>query len=259
MSEWLKNTVEILATGGTLWAAISARKSAQTSAKQLESQIKDQEKLERPRLVPLNKEILVEIPHPLVDWSTNKENELNIIKGKSRYSEFTVPIINTGKSFAINTKYCYEIEGGIHAIDSKSYKDHSIIGPDPDELMLESEHFHFRVSAKDLRPSYNKWYLFMAEVIPYLNSVPIVQSNSIEQLQIPSYFVALSNIYLLNFWHKEDSELIQPKLILTIYYKDQYNNEHMDKFRMQLGNQINHKNSKVRAWIEFEQIEFSES
>lgn len=254
MNEWIKGGIEISSAVGAVWAAIAAQKSAKTSARQLNTQIKEQEKVERPRIVPLNKQILAEIPFPLVDWSRDAQDELNLFVGYSKFSEFTIPVINTGKSFALNVGYCYEIEGGIHAIEDKTYDDHSIIGPSAEDRMQNLDHFEFNIKASDFRPSYERWTNFIAEVVPYISYIPIVQSNETEQIQIPSYFVALSNVYLLNCWDKDESELINPKLILTIFYKDQFNNEHQDKFRMRLGNQISLKDSITKAWIEFEQI-----
>ncbi|WP_214849034.1 hypothetical protein [Exiguobacterium sp. s138] len=253
MNEWFKNIIEVAAAVGTLWAAISARQSAKTSAKQLDTQINEQEKVERPRIVPLNKQVSAEIPFPLVDWSRDDHGRLNLFVGYSKFSEFTIPIINTGKSFALNVGYCYEIEGGIEAIEDKAYDDHYIIGPSAEERIQKLDQFEFSIRAIDYRNSAENRILFIAEVIPYINYIPIVQSNATEQLQIPSYFVALSNVYLLNCWDdRPDNELIRPKLTLTIFYKDQFNNEHEDKFRMQLGGQMSQNGSITKAWIEFE-------
>lgn len=254
MNELIKGTIEISSAIGAVWAAIAAQKSASTSAKQLNTQIKEQEKIERPRIAPLNKQLSVEIPFPLVDWSRNAQNELNLLVGYSKFSEFTIPVINTGKSFALNVGYYYELEGGIDAIEDKAYDDHSIIGPSPEERMQDLEQFEFNIRAIDSRPSPNRWMQFIAEVVSYISYVPIIQSNATEQIQIPSYFVALSNVYLLNCWDEKNSELINPKLILTFFYKDQFNNEHEDKFRMRLGNQMSQKDSITKAWIEFEPI-----
>lgn len=259
MNEWIKSIVEIAAAVGTLWAANSARQSAQTSAKQLNSQIKEQEKIERPRLFPLNKELSSEVPLPLADWVKDENNKIKLLIGKSKFSDFTLPIINTGKSFAIDVRYSYEIEGGIHAIDDKDYDNHAIIGPSSEEKLQDAEFFSFTVKAIDSRYSPERVNWLIADVVPYFRYIPIVQSNEIKQIQIPSYFVALSNIYLINCWYHNDSDLIRPKLILTIYYKDQYNNEHIDYFRMQLSNrQMSFKGSIVEAWIDFEQIEYNE-
>jgi len=257
MNEWIKGGIEISSAVGAVWAAIAAQKSAKTSARQLNTQIKEQEKVERPRIVPLNKQILVEIPFPLVDWSRDAQDELNLFVGYSKFSEFTIPVINTGKSFALNVGYYYELEGGIDAIKDKDYDNHSIIGPSAEERMQDLDQFEFNIRAIDSRPSPIRWIRFIAEVVSYISYVPIVQSNATEQIQIPSYFVALSNVYLLNCWDEEDSELINPKLILTIFYKDQFNNEHEDKFRMRLGNQKSLKDSITKAWIEFEPIKQS--
>lgn len=256
MSEWIKNTVEIIAAGGTLWAAISARQSAKTSSKQLETQNKQQEKVERPRLIPLDKQFISEIPFPLVDWSRDDNGNLNTIEGYSKFSEFTIPLINTGKSFALNVRYHYQIEGGIDAIENKNYDDHSIIGPSVEERIQNLDSFEFRIRATDSRSSPGSRSTFYAEVVAFIENVPIVQSNETVQLKIPSYFVALSNVYLINNWDTEEHELINPKLILTIFYKDQYNNDHEEKFRMQLGKGIKQVGNITEAWIEFEQIKY---
>lgn len=257
MNEWIKGGIEISSAIGAVWAAIAAQKSAKTSAKQLNTQIKEQEKVERPRIVPLNKQLSVEIPFPLVDWSRDDQDRLNSFVGYSKFSEFTIPVINTGKSFALNVGYCYEIEGGINAIEDKTYDNHSIIGPSAEERMQDLDQFEFSIKATNPRQSPRRWSMFIAEVVSYISYIPIVQSNETEQLQIPSYFVALSNVYLLNCWDKDENELINPKLILTIFYKDQFNNEHEDKFRMRLGNQMSLKNSITKSWIEFEPIKQS--
>jgi len=176
MNEWIKGGIEISSAVGAVWAAIAAQKSAKTSAKQLNTQIKEQEKVERPRIVPLNKQVSTEIPFPLVDWSRDDQNRLNLFVGYSKFSEFTIPVINTGKSFALNVGYYYEIEGGINAIEDKTYDDHSIIGPSAEERMQDLDQFEFSIRAIDSRPSPKRWSLFIAKVMQQNNYKYLVTS-----------------------------------------------------------------------------------
>lgn len=84
----------------TAIAAGAAWKSAKVSSKQFTDQKNDQMKVERPRLVPLNKFVS---PHPkeiLSDWKTSTEIDYIFTDFQTNFSNVKIPIINTGKSFA---------------------------------------------------------------------------------------------------------------------------------------------------------------
>lgn len=251
----LSAILDILTAVATMLAAIYAGKSSRTSARQLNTQLKEQEKVERPRLVPLNKQVISEVPFVLADWVLDFEGKMKRLRSRDKFSGYTIPIINTGKSFAIDIRYSYEIENGVHAIQSKSYRDHLIVGPSPDEKMTDASLFTFDIKAMYTLTDPGRYHTFTAESTPYIRYVPIIQSGEKAELLIPSYFVVLSNIYLKNYWEYEQHELIRPKLKLTIWYKDQYNQEHEDYFRVELAQrQMATKGEMIEAWIAVEKI-----
>lgn len=125
MNEWIKSTVEILAAGGTLWAAISAKQSASTSSRQLSEQISQNQKLNRPRLVPYNIKLETEIPFVLSDWQTSPEDPLERIATPS-ISRFFIPVINVSSYLAFDIRYSFQLESGIDAITPYTNSDESI-------------------------------------------------------------------------------------------------------------------------------------
>lgn len=257
--------VAIIAASATIWAAIAtylaakaARDSADISAKQFQNQVNEQAKIERPRLVPLNQKVSTTVVQALSDWTNPSSDSEKILNGKEGFSEYTIPLINAGNSFAIDIKYCFEIEGGMKAIKELVYENISIYKPTLIEGSNHEEVFRFTVAERTniLTSQGALANVFEAEVIPFFRSISIIQSNDTNEISIPSYFVVLSNIYLMNHLVKRESQLLRPILRLSISYKDQYNNEHIDTYRMQLVDKhIALKGSKIETWIDFEIID----
>lgn len=267
LNDWIQIStlvVAIIAAGASVWAAIAtygaakaARDSADISAKQFKIQIDEQEKIERPRLVPLNHKISRIALHALDDWVDSENDSKKKLNGKEGFSEFTIPIINTGHSFALDVRYCFEIEGGIDAIRHLSYEKTFISEPNIIEEYKEQGFFTFIMGeeTEHITSPGKVNNFFYAEVIPKYSYISIIQSDVTSHISIPSYFVVLSNIFLMNFFVKREAEMLRPILRLTIEYKDQYNNQHSDIYRMSLSDKhISAKGSAIETWIDFELI-----
>lgn len=262
MNEWIKSIVEILAAAGTLWAAISAKQSASTSSKQLSEQLSQNRKLNRPRLVPHNIKLKTEIPYVLSDWATETNNiEQRIVT--SSISRFSIPVLNVSSYLAIDVKYSFKLEFGIDAITPYTNSDESICIYFLDENIrqLEKEVFTFNLKAYD--SSVFKRQFMSIPVAPYSDYLSIVQPSKTEQVFIPQYFVILNNIYLKGY-NENGEPFSRPSLILSLKYRDQYNNEIEDLYRMRLSTkQINLKRyydvkpDTVEAWIDFKFLKTS--
>lgn len=245
----------------TYMAAKSARDSANVSAEQLKTQLREQARIERPRLVPLNQQIVLSTK-VLRDWTHGTNGVRYAIKGKYPFSKFKIPLINAGKSFAIDIKYCYEIEGGIDAIKSASFNTATIKRAEYIEGYEDEGYFRFDIvelneqAAKEGR----RMDIFHAEMIPYYRYISILHSEEQIEIKIPNYFVALSNLYGIHYLTDEKENVPSPVLRLTIEYTDQYNKPHKDIYRMKLSDKhVSIKGAVVKTWVDFEFIDPNEN
>lgn len=261
MNEWIKSTVEILAAAGTLWAAISAKQSASTSSKQLLEQLSQNRKLNRPRLVPHNIKLKSEIPYVLSDWATETNNaEQRIVTSST--SRFSIPVLNVSSYLAIDVKYSFKLEFGIDAITPYSNSDESIriYFSDENTRQLGKDVFTFNLKACD-STVFQRQFMSIP-VAPYSDYLPIVQPSRTEQVFIPQYFVILNNIFLEGY-NENVEPFARPSLILSLQYRDQYNNEIEDLYKMRLSTkQItlrrnNDRADYVEAWIDFKFLKTS--
>lgn len=95
-------------------------------------------------------------------------------------------------------------------------------------------------------------------VAPYSNYLSIIQPNHTDQIFIPHYFVILNNIFLEGFINNVEP-FARPNLILSLNYRDQYNNEIEDLYKMRLSKKqirirrstIDTEPDYVEAWLDF--------
>ncbi|WP_290779499.1 hypothetical protein [Exiguobacterium sp. UBA5002] len=270
MNEWVKGGIEISSAIGAVWAAVAARKSASVSSKQLEHQIVQQEKIDLPRLVPLNTFIQTEVLKMNSDWkkidssliNNNVETEQTSVKElklKEKFSSYPLSLINTGKMFALDVKYNYVLEGGRDSINEYLFDDIKLKVLDPEKGQLESDEFEF-LFYQDYK-GYNGNRTIDNQIItvkPYTRYIPIIKSEEKVELLIPSYFVLLSNIYIKSNWIHQRNSLKRPQLILTIIYTDQFYQVHTLEYRMTLSlKQIRTRGFEseyIETWVDFELI-----
>lgn len=257
--------VEIIAAIGTVYAAIktahaaeAARKSADISADEFKTQITEKERIERPRLVPLSHYVA---PHPtdiLSDWKTSTVIDNTFTEFKTEFSNTKIPIINTGTSYALDVKYSFQLMGHLNN-EIKGYnseKVHLVVDDlNPSENEIKIKVFDFDTQYRD--SVYGEIHHKEFEVTNYERYISLIQSNQTEELYIPSFFVVLCNLYSKEYSKiisSENEVMKRPRLRLIITYKDQYENEVLDDYIMELSERQfkgNDYNYRLDTWIEF--------
>jgi len=229
MNEWFKGFLELSAAGGTLWAALSARKSAKISAKQLNTQIQQQINAESPRLVPLNSEIDILFKGVHTDWFSSKMPARNFLNYKSF---FNTKIINTGKTFALDVFVNFSLEDGTHIFDYH-YDDYLSLMLVDQAQANSSDVDDFFVNIIEYQSSNN--LVDKDEPIhiePTQQYFPLIQHAESLDIEIPKYFIILSNVYAMV--HKSDT-LKKPRLIMKLSYKDEYMKTYDEMFIVELS------------------------
>lgn len=224
-------SASVLAAIKTASAAKAANLSANTSAEQLKTQISNQEKIERPRLVPLNVYVTPNTYNILSDWN-NYENNTSFKDFTVFYSNLKIPIINTGKSFAIDVDYSFSLIGEIPNYSSDNVKVNFESEESTDDDLI------FTVTEFKEKPVLKKF-----RVYSYTEYIPLIKSNEISEMYIPNYFVVLCNVYSKEYPNfalgskdsQENNKNNRPKLRLVIRYKDQYDKRHIDEYVMELS------------------------
>lgn len=243
------------------WAAIatssaakSAKNSAQTSAKQLKTQIEGEAKIERPRLVPLNEKVSTRIYHIFSDWDIESNKRHSNFTANDSISRFSIPIINTGKSFAIDIRYSFFYYGGINGFNDYSNEEIILKLKNPQLKQIDAKSFEFHAS--HLRHSMidevtSTQLIDTKQKIEYIS---LIESHQLNQINLPKYFIVLCNAYLLkNEFIEQNMNL--PTLKLLIKYKDQYNTVHKDTYIMRLSKKsiIRDKSTNhFDLWIDFD-------
>lgn len=272
-----KETIEIItlivSSGGILFsavAAIAAWRSASISSKQLKEQRDENERLEKPRLVPLNTLVNPHVNSILSDWKLPKtaNGMVEQIDGVSinsdfsplpnRFSDVKIPMINAGKSFAIDVTYSLTLVGGISSIDDYE-SDFAKIQLDSKHVReLDSEIFNILVidyNHDEVRGVSNDIFT----ILPHSRHISIIESGDKDEIFIPSYFVALSNIYFKEhytrfFTERKTSKMKKPSIKLVINYVDQYYKKHHDEYFMEISTKQFDSPSYIprfEAWIDF--------
>lgn len=254
MQEWIKDAFQIGGTIGTLWAALSARKSAQISKTQLETQIEEKKQVDRPRLVPLNHRVSVELHSIFSDWAVEETDSAFKFKAKHRMSRFHVPLINTGNTHAFDVRYSFKIQGGIDAFQEYNADGVQLLLADPDLKQLSVDHFNF-IAIEEAPSNPAAFTRQEIEAVPYIQYIPLIQNNKSDEMHLPKFFIILSNVYLEEYWLQGPS-INRPEVIVTLRYKDQLHVEHIDQYLMTLSNkQIRAHGPEVNTWVDFQYIE----
>ncbi|AHA31325.1 hypothetical protein [Exiguobacterium sp. MH3] len=276
-----KETMDIItlliSSGGIVFSAIAAGaawRSATLSSRQLKEQKKEQERIEKPRLVPLNKLV---IPHPisvLSDWKQPKSADglvekkdgelvdLRFVELPTRFSNVKIPMLNAGKSFAIDVTYSLELVDGIKSIDEfhSAFSQLKLVSPNLKDY--NPKMFSFVVTDYDHEKEFTNSNTEAFVIAPHFRHISLIESNKIEEIFVPSYFVVLCNIYLKEFYANSLSEkplkMKKPRIKLVIKYNDQYYKRHQDEYLMELSTKQFESASyhpRFEAWIDFTYIE----
>ncbi|WP_214810948.1 hypothetical protein [Exiguobacterium sp. s127] len=253
MEGWFKDVIQIGGTVGALWAALSARKSAKISSKQLDNQIEEKKQVDRPRLVPLNHRVSTEIDSIFSDWETDEIMTKFRFKQRYKMSRFTVPIINTGNTHAFDVRYSFKLRGGIDSFRDYDGVNVRLLLADPELRQLGREHFNF-IAYEFPIENPNAYEKQEVEVIPYIQYIPLIQNDKSGEMHLPKFFVILSNVYLDEYW-KTNPNINNPEVIVTLRYKDQLHVEHTDRYLMTLSTkQVRTSGPEVNTWVDFEYI-----
>lgn len=257
MEGWVKDFIQIGGTVGALWAALSARKSAQISSKQLDTQIEEKKQVDRPRLVPLNHRVTTEVHSIFSDWANDEKDSDVLLKHKHKMSRFHVPIINTGNTHAFDVRYSFKLLGGIDSFREYEKGNVRLLLAEPELRQLSVEHFNF--IAFESSPEHpNILSRQEVEVIPYVQYIPLIQNDKSGKMHLPKFFVILSNVYLEEYWYP-NPKINRPEVIVTIRYKDQLHVQHVDRYLMSLSTkQTNTSGPEVNTWVDFQYIKPSE-
>lgn len=256
--EVISIVVSVVAAGASVWAAFrtataakAASKSAELSSIQLKEQKEERERVERPRLVPLNHKLSTKIPSIFSDWETEEDKNAITMRLLDKFSRFTIPVINTGKSFAIDVKYAFNFKDGIHSFEDYSGGGLQAMLDKPELKQLESvRRFSFWATETN-EADREEFETKLVDATGFVRSIPLVESGKIEQLEIPLYFIVLSNIFLKRYF-SQSPNIKHPTLLLEIRYRDQYQTLHADDYLMRVGTKpIKFNNPQYTTGVEF--------
>lgn len=230
MDEWIKGFIEFSAAGGTLWAALSAKKSATISAKQLDTQLQQQKNAESPRLIPLNAEIDIPFNGVYTDWFSSKNPASNYLSNKSF---FDVKLINTGKTFALDILVTFKFEGGTEIFDYHSESGYLSLTLDDQSKSnsVDVDDFYIHVfEYVSLNQYVDKEDLVHISTTKQYYS--LIQHAEVLNIEIPKYFIILSNAYAAL---QGSNQFKKPRLIMDISYEDEYLNQYKESFTVELN------------------------
>lgn len=250
---------------GTAVAALQAKRSADVSAQQFREQTNQHYKMHRPRLVPSNTQLKTQLPFLICDWQNEFDSsQRRFIQSYKNLeiSRFFIPVLNVSSVSAVNVTYSFELEGGIDSIQPYSNNDESIHLYFADNSVRQNTTDQFSF---ELETSIESIFVMTSSsvlVTPSLSHLSNIQPNQVEKIYLPFYFVLLNNIYLHGLFNNNEKPFPRPKLILSMKYRDPYNNKIEDIYRIQLSEkQIQTSNEDninyVEAWLSLEFIDTS--
>lgn len=236
-------------------AAIAAAASAGISLWQFNAQINKQKEQERPRLVPLNQELYLSRSEEYIDmsltyeWKLSPDDKRPTSKKSDVLSQFSFPIVNTGKTFAIKVRVTYLLENGIDVVKDIDNDVVKFAIKNPELKQLDVDAFSFDIKEqKNLSPKGD----FIENdfvVTPSEFRVPLIKSNEIERVRLPIYFMVLNNLYL------ENHQNVKPTLRLGIEYEDDAHEKHEDFYRVELQKHKPNPNfDHEDYWLDFIKI-----
>lgn len=236
-------------------AAIAAAASAGISLWQFNAQVNKQKEQERPRLIPLNQELYLSKSQEFVDmsltyeWKLSPDDRRPSSKKSDILSQFSFPIVNTGKSSAMKVKITYTLENMRDVLKDIENDVINFTVKTPDVSLSEIDFFSFELKEqKNLSPKgdfiENKF-----DVIPSEFRIPLIKSDETEQVRLPIYFMVLNNIYL------ENHQKIKPILRIGIEYENSYHKKRIDFYRVELQKHKPNPNFDYEEyWLDFIKI-----
>lgn len=226
-----KTSLEVLTALATTGATFFAWRTTVTNKKQAKEQIEEQHRVERPRIIPLNKDIFLSSLRPSPLWlADNLESLPNDSYRYQELSDFNFTLINTGKSFALRIDLTFELINGIDAIEEfeeekEQYK-YSLTLDQPELKQHDPSVFSFSTLYKE--KIYGGIYVHHYTVDSFVQRVSLIKSNESHFVKLPKYFTELSNLHLFGLTQSK------PRVKLTIQYTDQYSTQHKDVYTMQV-------------------------
>lgn len=224
-------SLEVLTALATTGATFFAWRTTVTNKKQSYEQIEEQHRVERPRIIPLNKDIFLSSFRPSPLWlADNLESLPNDSYRYQELSDFNFTLINTGKSFALKIDLTFELINGIDAIEEfeeekEQYK-YSLTIDQPELKLHNPSVFSFSTLHKEKNSG--GIYVHHYTVDSFVQRVSLIKSNESHFVKLPKYFIELSNLHLFGLTQSK------PRVRLTIQYTDQYNTQHEDVYTMQV-------------------------
>lgn len=239
----------------TAIAAGAAAWSAWISKSQFKNQTDRQKEQERPRPVPLNQELYLSkskefVDMPLVfEWKLSPREKQPNSEISDPMSQFSFPLVNTGRTFAIKVKVTYLLENGIDAVNDFENDIANFKIKNPEFKQLGTDTFSFDLQQqKVLHPKGN----FIEDsflVTPLEIRIPLIKSDETERVRIPMYFTVLSNLYIEKHHHSK------PKLRITIEYQDEYSEPYTDIYRVEVQmSKPNPNVDRIEYWLDFTKI-----
>lgn len=247
-------SASLLATGGTVYAALKsavAAKAAEASANvsidqfydqlnEREKQEQERKKIERPILTPLSKEFNAQTDTIFRDWD-NLDRRFSI---SDQYSAFSFEVFNTGKSFALDVHFSFELLDINTSIPDLSNEFIQIEKREDliDDYSNESDDdnskdkFYMDISEKE-----EQFYSYLIE--PFEQFYPLVESGKSCKVNVHFYFILLNNIFLKYGTLVDEFSNNIPKLKLIINYKDQYDKPFESKYIVKLCNPNSYNNN----------------
>ncbi|KTR27883.1 hypothetical protein RSA11_04250 [Exiguobacterium indicum] len=247
--DFVTSVFTALAAGAAAWSALISRN-------QFKDQTRRQKEQERPRLIPLNQELYLSKSKEYVDmslsyeWKLSPDDQRQSSKKSDVLSQFSFPIINTGKSSAMKVKIMYTLEN-IHDVLKDIDNDVlNFIVHTPLDTPLEIDFFSFEVKEqKNLSPK-GEYIENKFDVVPSEFRIPLIKSDETEQVRLPIYFMVLNNIYL------ENHQKIKPILRIGIEYVNSYHKKHIDFYRVELQKHKPNPNFDYEEyWLDFIKID----
>lgn len=251
VSDWIDSGAAI----ASAIAAVFAGWSATISLNQFKAQTKEKEESERPRLLPLNKNVMVPVESIFTDWDLKNHNIEPI---KDKFVMVPIEMINTGKSFAVNIQYSFRLLNDLSTFEDfeEDYtlqfkKSNTGIFTIYAKDIFEHVFFYgdgsYKVEKKGVNQEMN--------TIPYIRYIPLLKSEESKFLLVPNYFVLLTNHFAIQYSSLNENSVQLPRLSLRLQYSDQHQNEYIDIYEMTASTkQIQMSNHQYEGWIDFELI-----
>lgn len=248
----LKAFLDVLTALATVVATTLAWRTAAANKKQAKDQIDEQHRVERPRIIPLNRDMFLTNERPSPSWTVDNGESLPDNSYRVReLSDFTFKLINAGKSFAIKIDLTFELVNGINSVrefntDENKYR-YSLKINQPELQDRNPSVFSFKTFQDKNNPEQYKPSNYIVD--PFVQRIPLLTSNDSYSVQIPNYFVELSNIQM--FILKTE----MPELKLTIQYIDQYHTQHTDTYKMKVKYKPIAFSKEKEYFVDFENLD----